>query len=86
MNKHKYQNLIKCGDHSYAPWCIVCRCIYYGTAKEYVRIPMGEGQQDDYLCPKCFDKGPEGHTLDDIRAVCIYCARKLVSHLQKREP
>jgi hypothetical protein len=78
--------LIKCGDHKYSPCCIVCSHIASGTAKEVVKVPMseaGDGQQDDWLCPECFHKGPDGLTIDDILVACIHCARKLVSGLNQ---
>lgn len=80
------QKLILCGDHKYAPWCIVCNHLADGTAKEFVRVPMseaGDGQLDDWLCPECFQKGPHGLTTDDLQSVCIHCARRLVSGLKQ---
>lgn len=87
MNKKqgRKQTLIECGDHKYAPWCVVCIHLINGTAQECVRVPMsqvGDGQQDDWLCPRCVEKGPDGIQLDEIRCVCIHCARELVKDLK----
>ncbi len=82
----KNQKRIRCGDHKYAPWCIMCRHIVKGTTTECVRVPMseaGDDRQDDWLCPECFKKGPHGLTVDDLQAVCIHCARKLVIGLNQ---
>ena len=84
----KNQKLIKCGDHSYAPWCVVCNHIINGTTKECVRVPMsqaGDGQQDDWLCPECFEKGPSGLRPNDIHCVCIHCARNLVKDMKQHD-
>ena len=81
-NKPQYSKLIRCSDHKYAPWCVVCVHIMDGTTKECVRVPMSPGEQDDWLCPSCFRKGPDALELDDLRAVCIHCARALVKELR----
>jgi len=79
----KKKNLIRCGDHKYAPWCVVCVHVLNGTTQECVRVPMGEGEQDDWLCPECFKKGPDGLGLGDIRCVCIHCAQRLVKDMKR---
>ena len=46
----KNRKLIKCGDHKYAPWCVVCNHIINGTTQECVRVPLseaGDGLQDE---------------------------------------
>jgi DNA-directed RNA polymerase subunit RPC12/RpoP len=74
--------LIQCSDGGHAPWCLVCTHVFEGTADSVVRI-INEGPgQDDYICTDC------AATLDDIgvedlRAVCIHCARRLVEGLEE---
>jgi hypothetical protein len=75
--------LVECGDHMLAPWCIVCVHIINGAATECVRLPMGPGEQDDWLCPTCLQKGPDAVQLDEVRCVCIHCARDLVKCLKQ---
>lgn len=76
--------LIECGDHKYAPWCLVCIHILNGMTQECVRVPTTEdGQQDDWLCPDCFQRGPDGLGFDDVHCVCIHCARKLVECMRQ---
>jgi hypothetical protein len=67
--------LILCGDHSYAPWCIVCRHLVIG-GREWVRVPGNDGSQDDWLCPECAAQLPTPDDRD-LMAVCIHCAREL---------
>ncbi len=84
--KKRYDNLIQCSDHKWAPFCIVCNHIFNATAKECFRL-SGEGsRQDDWLCPDCFRKGPHNLKETDLHAVCIHCARKLVNEMTKYEP
>lgn len=73
----KDNKLIECHDHNYAPWSIVCRHLLEGTRTDWQRIPMGPGEQDDWLCTSCADKGPDGIRLEDICCVCIHCVREL---------
>jgi len=73
---HEYENLIKCEDGKYAPWCVVCVHLLEGTSHRWIRIPMQDGRPDDWLCPACFAKGPDGLGVDDLAALCIHCVRK----------
>jgi hypothetical protein len=77
--------LITCGAHKYAPWCAVCMHPCDGTAKEAGRVPMGDGCQDDWLCPDCFRKGPDRIEIEDIRCVCIHGARDLTGAFGRYE-
>lgn len=69
-------NLIQCGDHSYAPYSIVCVHLIAGTT-EWCPIPSDHPEVDhDWLCPKCLEQFSD-IGIDDIRAVCIHCVRDL---------
>lgn len=80
---HTKPSLVKCADHKYAPWCVVCTHVFTKTATAYVRVPGGMAQQDDYLCPACYESGP-GLGVDDLKCVCIHCARNLVESLAEQ--
>lgn len=69
--------LIECGDHKFAPYCLVCDHLFKGISKEYIRIEGQGGLQDDYICPKCGEQFPT-IDIDQLRCVCIFCARDLI--------
>lgn len=84
--------LIRCADHSLAPWAITCVHIFDGTADDVVAVPQPEGSEVefDWVCPKCHEKliGQDlagTADLDDLRAVCIHCLRLLLKRYRKPE-
>ena len=75
MAKNK---LIKCADHKWAPWGIVCVHLVKGTSTEWLPMPQAPGSEceNDWLCPACAAKLPEP-PVEDLKAICIHCIRKL---------
>lgn len=76
------QDLIKCGNHSYAPWHIVCIHLIEGTSDEWTLIPLAEDDprevEGDWLCAECAEEHDAGiRSIDKIKAVCMHCVRKL---------
>lgn len=73
--------LIKCADHKSAPWGIVCIHLCEGQASDWIPVPQEPGSEceNDWLCPTCIKKFPDV-PLDDLRALCIHCIRKLKQH------
>ena len=74
--------LIQCGDHSYAPWALICVHLMKGTAKEWVAIEVDDGREvdNDYICPDCAGKvsmTPGEWDIENLRAVCIHCLRDI---------
>lgn len=75
--------LIKCGDHSFAPWGTVCVHICEGTATDVGPVPQELGSETDWLCNDCWREAFAGTLgVDDIRAVCIHCLRKIMKPYQ----
>lgn len=74
------KRLIRCGDHSLAPWAIVCVHILDGTADDVVPIPQADGSEVefDWLCPQCYADLAAENGVDDLRYVCIHCLRGLL--------
>jgi len=74
--------LIKCGDHSFAPWATTCVHVLDGTATDIVPIPLGEGGEveHDYICDRCYGKHfiRGSDDLEDLRTVCIHCLREML--------
>ena len=70
-------SLIRCADGDMAPAVIVCRPRAGGTSREWIEVPTDGSEASDWLCPECFDKGPEVLTVDDLAAVCMHCARRM---------
>jgi hypothetical protein len=68
--------LIKCGNHQHAPGLVVCVHLFEGTSKQWCRLPSGDGEVDDWVCPDCFDRLFD-LTVDDLRTVCMHCARRM---------
>jgi hypothetical protein len=69
--------LVRCRDGGMAPGVIVCRHLAEGASREWIEIPTPLGESNDYLCPECFEKGPEGLTEDDLVLICLHCAREM---------
>lgn len=72
--------LIECGDHSYAPWSIVCVHLIDGTSREWKLIEVDDGREvdGDWVCPDCHEKHMAGN--DDInflRPICMHCVRTI---------
>jgi len=71
-------NLIQCGDHKWAPWSVVCKCLADNADRKdwnplHSKIP---GATYDWACDDCvqtLDK-PD---LDKLAAVCIHCVKRL---------
>jgi hypothetical protein len=71
--------LIRCGDHSYAQWCCICIHLFDGSSHEWCPVPTGDNAsevENDWVCPECLARF-EDLDVDDLRCVCIHCARQL---------
>ena len=81
--------VIRCEDHSCAPWAVTCIHIIEGTATDVVPIVLDEGTEveADWLCPECVQKhfGDEWDKCEiaDLRAVCIHCLRQVLEPYQE---
>jgi hypothetical protein len=72
-------NLIRCADGRWAPACILCVHLCDGQSDQWVQLPQPDGGEVfDYLCPECFEKGPDALELDDLRSCCFHCANRLI--------
>jgi hypothetical protein len=60
-----------------APMIIVCRHLLDGTSKEWVELPDPDEECSDFLCPECFERGPDRLTTEELAAVCMHCARRM---------
>ena len=73
--------LIQCGDHSWAPWSVICVHLMEGDSKEWMAMPSVHPEVDhDFICPACHEQGGEvgwEAMMDKLKAVCIHCVRKL---------
>ena len=78
-------NLVKCRDHKWAPWCIVCVHVANRLVKKCIACENDDGRQTDYLCRACADRLPEP-SVDDLMCVCIHCARTIVAPLEVIRP
>ena len=72
--------LIQCGDHSLAPWSIVCEHVLSGEANEAIPIPKVDAQESmyDWVCAECearMDEQNNEEFLDLLRCICIHCLR-----------
>jgi len=83
MNKDN-PNLIECGDHSFAPWSIVCTHLMYGQSRTWQSLDSDNPEVDhDWLCPECMEQfiaeadNDQEHDLTNLRPVCIHCVRYL---------
>ena len=84
--------LIRCADHSLAPWAITCVHILEGTADDVVAVPQPQGSEVefDWVCPKCHEKlfrqdQAGSADVEDLRAVCIHCLRLLLKRYRTPE-
>jgi len=71
--------LIQCGDHSWAPWCIVCVHLASGESHQWEAIPKVDEISEaefDWLCPACKWRFDELGA-DDFKAICIHCVRAM---------
>lgn len=69
--------LIQCGDHQWAPWCVVCVHLATGASHQWERIAGEDGNQDDWVCPACLAKMPDDIIVENLKAICIHCVRVL---------
>ena len=75
-------NLIRCGDHSWAPWSIVCVHLMNGTSRDWLPINSNHPEVDyDWVCPDC-EPMLEKEKLSEedmvkLACVCIHCVRYL---------
>lgn len=71
--------LIKCGDHQFAPWVIVCNHVMNGTADEAIPLLRSDNsdQMFDWVCSDCADMIEDGNKeyLERLSCVCIHCLR-----------
>lgn len=77
----KSSERIRCRDHGYAPWGIICHHLFTGARKDAIKLPDGDY---DHVCPDCYGKIDELAKQDEIsgknqhlHAVCMHCIRKL---------
>jgi hypothetical protein len=81
----EHGNLIQCGDHSWAPWSMVCVHLVEGTSKQWCPMPQDEGSEvkNDWLCPECRAAAQQDRiSAEDLKAICIHCVRSLqIRHL-----
>jgi hypothetical protein len=77
-------NLIRCGDHSWAPYVVTCVHLIQGLPKERWRsVPVRDSREVefDYICDECYAKKQARDTLTDpltvLRLVCIHCMREM---------
>jgi len=84
--------LIKCGNHQMAPWCICCSHLISGESKIACAVPNPHIKEVDYdwLCPSCLDIMEEsddgGENLSKqnlIHCVCIHCMNHLLKTCKK---
>ena len=76
--------LIRCGDHSLAPWAVACVHVMEGTAADLVRVPQDEGSEVkyDWACRECYEKLQRDECpVEDLRAVCVHCLRACLREL-----
>lgn len=74
----RYQ-LVECGDHKLAPWCVICVHLMTGSSQEWVPVPIEDEASEvefDWLCPQCNAKGDD-LDVDDLKCICIHCVREL---------
>jgi len=69
--------LIQCGDHKWAPWCVVCVHLVEGTSQQWERLAGSDGDQDDWVCPECLATGVENLPIEELKAICIHCVRDM---------
>jgi hypothetical protein len=85
--------LIQCGDHSFAPWSIMCVHVMEHTAEKAVAVdkddPLDENEYD-WICPDCYkecflrDEDDEV-PLDNLRAVCMHCAKGVMAYYRPED-
>jgi len=89
MSKPKCPQLIECGDHKMSPFCIICVHLIEGSPRKAFALPASEASPEvdhDWVCEKCVaTMGKRGAkaVLDDLRPVCIHCARKVIDRHEK---
>lgn len=81
-------DLIQCGDHSWAPWSIVCTHVLNRTAaKVYAlpKLPPGESEFD-YVCMSCaeeVEQDGDAINIDNLRPVCMHCVTRVLAPYEK---
>jgi hypothetical protein len=72
--------LIRCGDHGFLPWGIVCVHVVEGTATEVVAVPREDGNETEYdwLCRQCYEHLDEEDDDEDLLVACIHCLREFI--------
>jgi hypothetical protein len=84
MPKNANGKLIQCGDHSWAPWSIVCIHLMTGLSRKW--IPKeSDSEMFDWFCPACWKRleaelglrDTGAVTTTNMRSVCIHCVRFL---------
>lgn len=76
--------LIKCGDHKWAPWAIICiHLLERPEATVWLPLENKDNREVDfdYICPACADRrdrlGGFDKMIDFLRPICIHCLRWL---------
>jgi hypothetical protein len=75
--------VILCGDHSYAPWAIVCIHLINDPSNQWCKIEVVDGREvdGDWVCPDCYDKHQAGDDpVDQLVPLCMHC----VNHLKQQ--
>jgi hypothetical protein len=77
-------NLVQCGDHSWAPWSIVCTHLMEGTSRDWRPVESDNPEVDyDWFCPPCRTKLEEAQAANerpdiaDMQCICMHCVRFL---------
>ena len=73
-------HLIRCGDHNYAPWSIVCCHLIDNTSDKWMPINSDAPEVDyDWVCPDCVQhmETSGDWPTHNLKCVCIHCVRYL---------
>jgi hypothetical protein len=73
--------MVRCGNHGKAPGGVICKHLFRGTAKDWVRVAdilpgLGPENEHDHVCRACAERLNE-LTAADMRLVCMHCMRRL---------
>jgi len=93
MSDEDLPQLIECGDHGMAPWCLCCTHLMMHETNKAVAIPNPHIKEVDYdwVCSDCFEvmqkDGAEALMEDNLLAcVCINCMNHILETCEKDLP
>ncbi len=74
--------LIQCGDHSWAPYSIICVHLMTGESHEWIKLDSDHPEVEyDFVCPSCDEWHADEQLTEDqlnlLKVVCIHCIRQL---------